>query len=262
MSTLTEKLPEKRQEIKFLHPLLSDPKKRPFSSPNEMVTFIIGTGDMQETFQIHKQVACQHSEVWDRAFNSAFIEGQTQTYSIEDTNPEAFRLLMQWVYQEKFDHVDSEDFNCCESMDEFFRCIFEYPLLLELWVLADKFLIRRLQNYTMNIMCRKQTVCKIDMLAMHYTYVYNNTAEDSALRRFVVAQSCWSKQKFCWTEDVFSCEMDNYPKEMLMDMVTAIKAQVPETVRERKHSLVGVSLGSFLLAENLSTGLGPVSVHL
>ncbi|CAD6441469.1 8918fa6f-a8a0-4f37-a1ee-78242bb6795c [Sclerotinia trifoliorum] len=164
---------------------------------------------------------------------------------------------MQWVYQEKFDHVHSEGFDRHESIYEILKCDFEYYTLPQLWVLADKFLILRLQNYTMNIMCRKQTVCKTDMSIMNYSYVYNNTAEDSALRRFVVAQSCWGEDKFHWTRDALDLEkkryQKRYPKEMLMDMVTVFKASIPVYIREQKQSMEGVSLEDFLVPENPST---------
>lgn len=37
------------------------------------------------------------------AFNSSFIEGQTQTYRLEDIDPAAFRLFVQWLYSQKID---------------------------------------------------------------------------------------------------------------------------------------------------------------
>ncbi|KAF5878141.1 uncharacterized protein Bfra_000309ia [Botrytis fragariae] len=162
------------------------PKKKPFSSPNEMVTFIVGTGDKQETFQIHKQVACEHSDVWNRAFNSMFIEGQTQTYRIEDTDPEVFRLLTQWVYRDNFDLFHSAD-SCLNRLDDLnvvVQCMQEGSVLLRLWVLAEKFLIHRLQNYTMRVLCNKAVVCEPYLNRYDYRYVYKNTTEGSALRRF------------------------------------------------------------------------------
>ncbi|KAE9381274.1 hypothetical protein N431DRAFT_457876 [Stipitochalara longipes BDJ] len=56
-----------------------------FADPNSLVTFIIGEKDESTKFTIHKEVGCCHSKVLDAAFNSDFVEGQTQTYRLEDT---------------------------------------------------------------------------------------------------------------------------------------------------------------------------------
>ncbi|TEY57531.1 hypothetical protein BOTCAL_0215g00130 [Botryotinia calthae] len=210
-----------------------NPKNKPFSSPNEMVTFIVGTGDKQDTFMIHKQIACEHSEVWDRAFNSAFIEGQTQTYHIEDADPEAFRLLTQWVYQEKFEHAHSREFSPRHNGDFYLivQCMEEDGVLLRLWVLAEKFLIRGLQNYTMRVLCSKSLVCKLYLSSIELRYVFHNTGEESALRRFVTEQHCWGKTDSLHGQDLFS-----YPVEVLVDIIVVLKKQLPENVRARKYS--------------------------
>jgi hypothetical protein len=49
------------------------------------------------------EFACHHSPVLKAAFNSSFIEGQTQTYRLEDMLPSAFRLLAKWFYSERID---------------------------------------------------------------------------------------------------------------------------------------------------------------
>ncbi|TGO09184.1 hypothetical protein BTUL_0176g00200 [Botrytis tulipae] len=226
----------------------TNPKKKPFSSPNEMVTFIIGTGDKQETFQIHKQIACEHSEVWNRAFNSVFVEGQTQTYRIEDTGPEVFRLLTQWVYREKFDHVHSGDLNASHSDDfaSMVRCILEDSALLQLWVLAEKFLIPRLQNYTIRVLCNKVLVCNQNLSYKDCRYVYDNTAEDSALRRFVIEHSCW-----CRAFGFLDRELVSYPVEMLGDIIMALKGQLPENARARKCSQM--TGDNYLVGEDRTT---------
>jgi hypothetical protein len=54
-----------------------------------------------EIIFVHKEFACFASPVFDAAFNSNFIEGQTQTYKLDDTTSRAFRLLTQWLYFEK-----------------------------------------------------------------------------------------------------------------------------------------------------------------
>lgn len=239
--------PTKPPAEKITTPPPTNPKKKPFSSPNEMVTFIIGTGDKQEIFQIHKQIACEHSEVWNRAFNSVFVEGQTQTYRIEDTGPEVFRLLTQWVYRDKCDLIHPGDWDGSHGDDftSILQCMVEDSALLHLWVLAEKFLIPQLQNYTMRVLCSKVSICNPSLYSKDCRYVYDNTAEGSALRRFVVEHGCWGKTASFHEKDLFS-----YPVEALGDMIMTLKRQLPENVRARKRSQM---IGDNYLVEETPT---------
>jgi hypothetical protein len=63
---------------------------------------LIGEGDKPEKFTVHKEFACR-VKAFDSAFNSNFMEGQTQTYRIDDTSADAFRLFAQWLYGQDLD---------------------------------------------------------------------------------------------------------------------------------------------------------------
>ena len=65
------------------------------------VTFLIGPEPNPAKFVVRREFACYHSKVLNTAFNSNFIEGQTQTYRLEDTTPGTFKLLVQWLYMQK-----------------------------------------------------------------------------------------------------------------------------------------------------------------
>jgi hypothetical protein len=56
----------------------------------------------KEAFVIQKEVVVLYSPVFKAAFNSDFVEGQTQTYNLEETNIKAFSLVVQWLYGEAF----------------------------------------------------------------------------------------------------------------------------------------------------------------
>ncbi|KAH7417462.1 hypothetical protein BKA64DRAFT_702229 [Cadophora sp. MPI-SDFR-AT-0126] len=71
------------------------PPKPNFAEPGTTVTFIIVPANNTTKFIVHKEFACYHSSVFRAAFNSNFVEGQTQTYRIEDTSAGAFRLLVE-----------------------------------------------------------------------------------------------------------------------------------------------------------------------
>ena len=116
--------------------------------PTELVTFIIGTEPSKETFLVHKEHACYYSEVLDKAFNSQFIEGQTQTYTMKDEHPGAFRYLVQWLYQQKINNLITGISVAAELTEEGMICaVNRFALqttdLLRLWILADFLQITR-----------------------------------------------------------------------------------------------------------------------
>ncbi|PMD14862.1 hypothetical protein NA56DRAFT_365262 [Hyaloscypha hepaticicola] len=142
MSTRASEAPESNKKA-------WKPRGPNFSAPTEMVTFFIGKEGSDEKFPVHKEFACHHSPVLSAAFNSNFMEGETQTYRLEDINPSTFRLLVQWLYHGKFDVFKQDDLECAddENDPEIEKLWAAQDLdLVQLWIVADKLLIRPLQN--------------------------------------------------------------------------------------------------------------------
>jgi hypothetical protein len=152
------------------------------SDPTSLVTFIIGKKEKTTKFIIHKEVVCFHSKVLDAAFNSNFIKGQTLEYYLDDTSPGVFKLFMQWLYSQKLvllaltDPVREDmEIGLNESLD-----------LAMLWVLADKLGMSSLQNVALKAI--DEISHKHQLIATHtFFYIENNTAADSPLRRYTVA---------------------------------------------------------------------------
>lgn len=170
------------------------------------MTFLVGPGEDPTTFLVHKEVACKHSPVFAAAFNSDFIEGQTQTYQLEDTTVEVFRLLVQWLYSERF-NLPTLTHGVAEFEDDN-----EFICLVELWVLADRLAIPALHEDVlaaffelMNFMGIIPTRC------LHY--VLDNTAADSELRELfldLVSQ--------VMSPDGFEEYPNHFPQQMLLDL--------------------------------------------
>ncbi|PVH71450.1 hypothetical protein DL98DRAFT_596956 [Cadophora sp. DSE1049] len=108
-----------------------------FLTPTEMVTFYTGEDEF----------ACAYSPVLKTAFNSNFIEGQTQTY-LEDIPIEAFRMLIKWFHTQKIERFDFADIDTDSADWETRGALAEEHSvnLVHLWIVADKLLIARLQN--------------------------------------------------------------------------------------------------------------------
>jgi hypothetical protein len=187
------------------------------SAPDQMVTFRIGQGDDFQIFLIHKEFACRHSRVFDKAFNSDFIEGRTQTYTLKDVTPEVFRFISQWLYQEKITlavHDEREPEEPDDHHHHWGKCSAQDLLLVELWILADRFCIESLQNVIIDNMLRIQRECG-PMDFPCYLRIYEGTERGSTLRRFAVDQvACLSQPKR------IVGNLAIYPHVMHVDLVT------------------------------------------
>ena len=71
------------------------------------------------------------------------------------------------------------------------------------------------------------------MSAGCFSYVYDNTAEGSELRQFIVDMCAWNRE----SANELQIE-DHLPREMLLDMVYSFRIAVPERVAERKFYTV------------------------
>jgi hypothetical protein len=149
-------------------------------SPEAIVTFLIGPGDSPKKFIVHKEPACYHSPILDAAFNGNFVEGQTQTYRIEDTSPEAFRFFVQWLYRQELDLFQLKSL-AVEEDEEPKQSYDEDIALAELWVLAEKMAVPALQNLVIEkiIAIRENTIA---VPTATIPYIYQRTA---IIARFV-----------------------------------------------------------------------------
>jgi len=192
---------------------------------------------------------------------------------LEDTNPDKFRVFVQWLYNQTLTYIYCEEDVKIYSEDHSTGCEKETISRIELWVLAEKLLIPQLQNKAMTLLqsisedhgarCEKETISRIELwvlaekllipqlqneamtllrsvgrtciepFEMWVDYIYYKTAKDSPLRRFVVNLIAWSAP---------SSEYKEYPHlyhhEFLLDLVTVFSAAVPaKTAANKRHRL-------------------------
>jgi hypothetical protein len=141
----------------------------------DLVTFVVGPA--KKEFVIHKSFVCHVSPVLRAAFNSNFVEGQTQRYILEDTTEAAFHLFSEWVYTQNI-YWDGE------SKDE--PSSFSLP---RVWVLAEKLLVPKLQNRAMDLIEDVQK--NRGTFGSTVFWVYENTCCGSPLRRIYIHQWAW-----------------------------------------------------------------------
>jgi hypothetical protein len=180
-------------------------------------------------YYIHKEVVYAHSPVLKAAFESNFIEGQTKTYRLEDTSEGAFRFLIQWFYSKKMNFATHDEFDDSRysafpklprsggqpetDHDHYTLCHEQQLFLVELWILADKLLISELQNAVVDQLDRINRMCASEWPFPHLHYVYENTSQDSLLRRLLVYQGACSIDN-----EHFSSCAESFPLQFISDV--------------------------------------------
>jgi hypothetical protein len=170
-----------------------------------------------------------YSPVLEAAFNSGFVEGQTQTYNLEHTSPGVFQLLVQWLYTKsvQFRLTDAEinsipiAANGLRNSDRItsLKLTLHSLHLLLLWVTAAYLQIPRLQNLV---------VGNLDKLQVHWSmiapetlpYLYENVPSEAPIR-LLICQYCVRYYGHNVYRDYSHC----FPRQILVDLIVAQKVK-------------------------------------
>ena len=165
-----------------------------------MVKLVVGPD--KEEFVVHKEFACYHSPVLKAAFNSTFIEGQTQTYTLEEVIAPVARLLVNWLYTQQLDLLQPEDYSQKTKED---------LELARLFVIADKLLIPQLQNAII-VLFHKALAAGKDQPVSCVKYIWENTTKENPLRRLILHYCV-----FYFNPIWLSKNHQQFPKEFLIE---------------------------------------------
>lgn len=156
------------------------------------------------------QVACYHSPILNTAFNSGFVEGQTQTYRLEDTTSRAFKLFVQWLYFEKLREDQFDGYTERNGEDQ---SVLD-GALVEVWVLAEKFSVPLLQNAALKRINQLLYERSKSIATDYLEYIVENTAQDSLLRKYFI-EIIGSTVK----PSAFEAQAVDFPREILAQLV-------------------------------------------
>jgi hypothetical protein len=100
------------------------------------VTLNVGSGPNKQKFSVHKELLGRKSPALKAAFDGRFKEGHTNEMELPEDDPEAFSLLVSWLYTNRIprQRANPEDTTAATAL--YFR----------LFVLADKHLIPDLEE--------------------------------------------------------------------------------------------------------------------
>ncbi|KAE9381306.1 hypothetical protein N431DRAFT_321692, partial [Stipitochalara longipes BDJ] len=181
----------------------------------EIVTIYVGPE--KKPFIIHKEVACLHSPVFKTAFESTFVEGQTQSYVLEDTEPEIFQLLVQWLYSKTFQFSLSDADIVSLSASTRHWASTSDEKIMAAKAIAGYLQIPRLQNLVIDRLEDLRVHCNLIAFGtLNYLY---ETFPPEALIRKLVFEHC----ALFLSSKVYQTAPDFFPKQMLVDQIVTEK---------------------------------------
>jgi hypothetical protein len=137
----------------------------------------------EQTFLIHKDFICYYSEFFAAAFNGKFKEGQTQSMNLDDIDPDAFALLVDWLYTQR---VESDGG--------------DLPTLARLWIMGGRFLMPAVQNSAMDriytiLVDATETTLAVEQFREYARLANDFSGGENALAKVVIRKLCATAQK-------------------------------------------------------------------
>jgi hypothetical protein len=157
-----------------------------------------------------------YSPVLKAAFNSDFVEGQTQTYNLEDTTPDVFQLLVQWLYTKSIQFCLTDDE--INSIPVVANALGDWGRVTNLKLkcyAADYLEMPRFQNMAVDAL---EHLClqwgRVELNALHY--LYENVPSEATLRQLILEHCV-----LFVGHSVYQRYPHLFPKQMLVDLIVA-----------------------------------------
>lgn len=209
-------------------------------NPSSVIILIVQEEDRQTEFIVYKEFACFYSTVLSTAFEGDSVEGQRQIYRLENTTEGAVRLLSLWFYREtlEINAVNEAWRRDNEGSDAYYDVVDkDEEDLIDLWLLADKFSIFRLQNAAMEALDKLYIKHVFNFPPVQH--VYGNADAGSKLRQFVVMRVAYTIHNAKFEETP-----KDFPLEFLIDLAVfstnTIQADKGEQSKTVKNYLIPV----------------------
>jgi|SRR2546423_3123718 len=157
-------------------------------------------GESKVSFEVHKDLLCRKSSVFNATFNINFKETADQTVSLPDDDAETVDRFTQWMYTATYSLASFDSLG--EAQDGYLQ-------LAQLYVFADKIQVYPLKNEIVQKLFDLRRNKKPQPQMPIVTFIYQNSNEKSAFRKLLVAWYVWHTD-FAWYEkpgiaDEISC---------------------------------------------------------
>ncbi|KAK8158700.1 hypothetical protein BKA80DRAFT_333809 [Phyllosticta citrichinensis] len=81
----------------------------PDISGSDQTVVTLKVGPNHKVFLVHTSIICNASLFFNNAFKGEFKEGKTQIMTLEDTEEDVFKVVMQWLYTRRLPNLWNKD---------------------------------------------------------------------------------------------------------------------------------------------------------
>lgn len=197
----------------------------------------IKVGLQKQPFNMHKKLLCDTSGYFRAALNGNFQESKNQAIEMAEDSADVFCYFQYWAYTGVIEQKprDSTEIS--------------WHTLAGIYIFAEARCIPALQNMAIDIFIGKHESSPRAPIE-EYRYIYENTAEQSPVRRFLAE---WAAHRGALSKDWFH-DRTIYPTDFAIDLSLALydRAQNKTTydigafwsARSRYHIEVAVASSS------------------
>jgi hypothetical protein len=167
------------------------------------------------------------------------MEGLSGKYILEDITPETFKLFVQYLYYGKvtfrYHKLNSEDDIQNGQESHGYACGHQDMVLVELFALADRFMIIKLQNLVVDQIVRSMRSCgRMRMTGIEF--IFDHTVEGHPLRRLACEQIC-----LYGSAETLALFARDFPEDVMFDMVIYLKGLTSEDKIKKKRLAIKAS---------------------
>jgi hypothetical protein len=180
-------------------------------------------GPLEIPFNVHLGLICDCSPYFNKLFKDRYTVVKTEPIRLPDDNPDTFAEFLCWAYRGVI-------FQSQPSSSSLFTSSPLWIDLCRLWVLADKFEVRPLQDLVIKHCQMKHNETTELVEKEVIDFVYRSTPPDSPLRQMMVA--FWTQRV---TEALFSRDKHDLPRPFLEDLCLEWMKK-PEQVEDDRSS--------------------------
>ena len=157
-------------------------------------------GESETSFRVHKDFLCEASPFFRAALTTDFKEATEERVTLLEDDADTVDRFVQWLYTKSYQLSSSE------RSDE------HYLQLARLYVLADKLQVCTLKDEIIRELFQIRKSNKLQPPSMSVvTYVFENTMENSAFRRLIVAWYVWHIDMKWYNYDTTAAEIAQVP---------------------------------------------------
>ena len=100
---------------------------------------------------MHIGILADQSSYFKAALTGGFSEGQSKNITLEEGSDEAIGRIVAWLYGHDIRRTSTDENEPLERVVSDLA----FSLLIDVWILADYFVLPKLQNHTIDVMVKK-----------------------------------------------------------------------------------------------------------